>query len=216
MNKVILAVIIGMICTIFISNYSNSVQADLAHNLVRFHVVANSDSEEDQALKRSVRDRIINEMKEYFDESDNVDATKELIQRNIARIEEIAKDEIKKWNKDYDVKASLGIYPFPTKVYGDITLPAGNYEALRVVIGEGKGANWWCVLFPPLCFVDATHGVVPESSKQKLKNVLTEEEYKIITTANTDDEIPVQIKFKIVEWWQNSKLKVQTAFNRIY
>ncbi|MDK2801700.1 MAG: stage sporulation protein [Clostridiales bacterium] len=214
MNKIILAIIIGIISTIFISSYSDSVQADLAHNLVRFHVIANSDSKEDQQLKLKVRDRIIEEMKEQFDGSENIEATKELIKRQIPRIEEIAKDEIKKWGKDYDVTASLGLYPFPTKVYGDITLPAGKYEALRVVIGDGAGTNWWCVLFPPLCFVDATHGELPASSKQHLKNVLTEDEYKIITEANNNDEIPVQIKFKIIEWWQNSKIKVQTAFSR--
>ncbi|WHH57306.1 stage II sporulation protein R [Petroclostridium sp. X23] len=214
MKKVILAVFIGMIFTMIVSNYSNTVQADLANSLVRFHVIANSDSKEDQELKYRVRDRIINEMEEQFDESANIDVTKELIQASIPHIEEIAKDEIKKWNKEYDVKATLNIYPFPTKVYGDVTLPAGNYEALRVVIGEGQGENWWCVLFPPLCFVDATHGVMPDSAKQRLKNVLSEEEYKIITTADGDDQIPVQIKFKVVELWQKSKIKVQTAFNR--
>jgi len=213
MNRVLLALFIGILCTVLVSHYSNSVQADLAHNLIRFHVVANSDSPEDQELKLKVRDRIIREMKEQFDDSGNIDATKEKIHRQLKYIEEIAQDEVRKHGKDYPVKADLGIYPFPTKVYGDVTLPAGNYEALRVVIGEGSGANWWCVLFPPLCFVDATHGKLPESSKAQLKGVLTEEEYEIITSADPDSEIPVQIKFKIVEWWQKSKLKIQTALN---
>lgn len=213
MKKILLAVLIGLLCTVFISNYSDNVQADLAQNLVRFHVLANSDSDEDQALKRSVRDRVIEEMRSKFDESESIDATKELIRSQIPYIQQVAKDEVKKWGKDYDVKVSLGTYPFPTKVYGDVTLPAGNYEALRVVIGAGAGANWWCVLFPPLCFVDATHGELPDSSKQRLKNVLSEEEYQMITSANNQDEIPVQMKFKIVEWWENSKLKIQTAFN---
>lgn len=214
MKKVILAIIIGLIITIYVSNYSENVQANLAHNLIRFHVIANSDTAEDQALKLKVRDRIIKETGHFFDDSGNINQTKEIIRKNMEVIEDVARQEIREWGKDYDVKVSLGTYPFPTKKYGDVTLPAGNYEALRVVIGEGQGANWWCVLFPPLCFVDATHGVVPEDTKQTLKNVLTEEEYEIITTADSEGEIPVVIKFKIVEWWQESKLKVQTAFNQ--
>ncbi|NLY42776.1 MAG: stage II sporulation protein R [Clostridiaceae bacterium] len=213
MKKALLAIAIGIIITLFVSTYSNAVQADLAHNLVRFHVVANSNSAEDQELKHRVRDRIIKEMQEQFEVSDDIESTKKIIRDNMQRIEEIARDEIRKSNKDYPVSVSLGNYPFPTKVYGEITLPAGKYEALRIVIGEGEGENWWCVLFPPLCFVDATHGEMPEESKQRLKNVLSEEEYKIITSANKEDEIPVQIKFKVVEWWQNSKIKIQTALN---
>ncbi|MGE4282424.1 MAG: stage II sporulation protein R [Clostridia bacterium] len=215
MKKVFLAVVIGIICTMVISNYSDTVQADLANNLVRFHVLANSDSEEDQDLKHHVRDRIINEMQEQFDETENIDATKELIRASIPHIEEVAREEVKKWNKEYDIEVTLGMYPFPTKKYGDVTLPAGNYEALRVVIGEGEGQNWWCVLFPPLCFVDATHGVMPDNAKQRLRNVLSEEEYKIITAADENAHIPVEIKFKIVELWQKSKIKIQTAFNKM-
>ena len=214
MNKIILALCTVLAFTILVSNYSESIQADLAHNMVRFHVVANSDAPEDQALKHSVKDKIIDSMKELFDETENIDATKETINKNIPKIKAIAEEEIKKWGKNYDVKVTLGVYPFPTKVYGDVTLPAGNYEALRVVIGEGSGENWWCVLFPPLCFVDATQGELPEASKEKLKSVLTEEEYEIITSAHNDGELPVQIKFKIIELWQNSKLKIQTALNK--
>ncbi|MCG8502074.1 MAG: stage II sporulation protein R [Firmicutes bacterium] len=213
MKKVILAVLLGLILTIYVSHFSESVQADLAHNLVRFHVIANSDSAEDQALKLRVRNRVIHDTEHLFDASENIGQTKVIIEKNIPRIETIAKDELKKWGREDQVKVSLGTYPFPTKQYGDVILPAGHYQALQVVIGEGRGANWWCVLFPPLCFVDATQGVLPESSKQHLKSILTEEEYEMITTANTEGEIPVVIKFKLVEWWQNSKIKVQTAFN---
>ena len=212
MNKIALALLIGFLITLGIMNYSDSVQADLAHNMVRFHVLANSDSDEDQALKRSVRDRIINGLKDQFVDMENIDATKEMIQNSIPQIEAIAADEIKKWGKDYSVVARLEMAPFPTKVYGNVTLPAGNYEALRVIIGEGKGANWWCVLFPPLCFVDGTHAEMPESSKQQLQSVLSKEEYDIITNGSQNGEIPVQMKFKVVEWWQASKLKIQLAF----
>ncbi len=213
MKKISFAIIIGFIFTLCISAYSEDVQAKLAHQFVRFHVIANSDSVEDQALKLKVRDRIIEQTKPLFEQSENIKQTKQKINENIMLIEAMAQEEVVKSGADYKVTVFFGNYPFPTKKYGDVTLPAGNYEALRIVIGEGAGKNWWCVLFPPLCFVDATHGEVPEDAKQHLKKVLTEEEYKIITTAQNEGEIPVVIKFKIVEWWQSSKIKVQTAFN---
>ncbi len=215
MRKITLSIIIGLIITTCISGYSEDVQAKLAHQFVRFHVIANSDSVQDQTLKLRVRDRIISETEALFNQSENVEQTKKIIKENIAFIESKAQDEVIKAGYKYNVSVSFGTYPFPTKKYGDVTLPAGNYEALRVVIGEGAGKNWWCVLFPPLCFVDATHGKIPEDTKQNLKKVLTEEEYEIITTAQNEGEIPVVMKFKIVEWWQSSKMKVQTAFNQI-
>jgi stage II sporulation protein R len=87
-------------------------------------------------------------------------------------------------------------------------LPAGNYQALKVMIGEACGNNWWCVLFPPLCFVDVTHGVVTKDAKQKLKQELTKEEYDIITKVTDDGNIPIKIKFKVVELFQTSRIKM--------
>ena len=95
-------------------------------------------------------------------------------------------------------------------------MPAGSYEALRIVIGKGEGANWWCVLFPPLCFVDVTHGTVPDSVKDDLKNVLTEEEYSIVTSADEESDIPIKIKFKIIELFQDSKDKFAGTLSRIF
>ncbi len=214
MNKIILALFLGVSVTIAISNYSDKVQADISNNFVRLHVIANSDSPEDQALKLLVRDRIIKDTTGILDQSSDINATKETIERNISMIEAVARDEINKQGEDYEVTVHYGSFHFPTKKYGDVLLPAGEYEALRVVIGEGNGKNWWCVLFPPLCFIDATRCVIPEETKRGLKDMLTEDEYNLITSANRDGEIPVKIKFKIVEWWQNSKRKVQTAFSQ--
>ena len=214
MKKVFAAILAGFIITVCIGYYSNRVQADISNSFVRFHVLANSDSSEDQLLKLKVRDRVIDEMNELFEHVDDIEATRRIITENIEDIEAIARDEISRNYKDYNVRVALGRFPFPTKKYGDVMLPAGNYEALRIVIGDGDGANWWCVLFPPLCFVDATHGTVPEDAKERLKNVLTDEEYEIITTASDESEVPVKIKFKVVELWQQSKIKMQEAFNR--
>ncbi|AUS97767.1 stage II sporulation protein R [Clostridium thermosuccinogenes] len=209
-------VIISLLASgIVFATYSDDVNKSLADNLIRLHVVANSDSEEDQALKRDVRDIILEYMKDKLKDSKDIEQTKYIINESMPEIEKLAVQEIQRQGKDYKVEVMLGSYPFPTKLYGDIALPAGYYEALRVVIGKGEGANWWCVLFPPLCFVDATHGTVPESVKEELKNVLTEEEYSMVISADADDDIPVKIKFKIVEFFQDSRIKVSGLFDRI-
>ncbi|HOM02222.1 MAG TPA: stage II sporulation protein R [Acetivibrio sp.] len=197
-------------------SYSEDVSSGLADNIIRLHVLANSDSPEDQQLKRDVRDVVINFMKDKLKNVKDVETTKRIIEENSEAIKQVALNEIKRQNKDYDVKVMLGVYPFPTKVYGDISLPAGNYQALRVVIGDGEGQNWWCVLFPPLCFVDATHGTVPDSVKDDLKQVLSEEEYYLITTKDEGEDIDIEIKFKIVEMFQTSKIKIASAMNRMF
>ncbi|HHV28466.1 stage II sporulation protein R [Acetivibrio mesophilus] len=216
--KVLTAAIllVTIISGVALISYSENVSDGLADNIIRLHVLANSDSPEDQQLKRDVRDVVISFMKDRLKNVKDVETTKKIIEENSEAIKQIALDEIKRQNKEYDVEVMLGIYPFPTKVYGDISLPAGNYQALRVVIGNGEGQNWWCVLFPPLCFVDATHGTVPDSVKNDLKEVLSEEEYYLITTQDEDEDIPIEIKFKIVEMFQNSKIKIASAMNRMF
>ncbi len=135
------------------------VQAYNQHNLIRFHVIANSDSDRDQALKRKVRDLIVKEMTPEFSEAKNLDQAREIAASHLEEIRSIAVEEVKDWGEDYPVSVQLGNFDFPVKSYGDLTLPAGNYEAVRVVIGDGQGANWWCVLFPPLCFVDVSRSM---------------------------------------------------------
>ncbi|MBC7765378.1 MAG: stage II sporulation protein R, partial [Hyphomonadaceae bacterium] len=136
MNKMMIALIVGLGITVTCVGYSEKVQADLAAQVVRFHVLANSDTPADQALKLKVRDRIIKEMGDAFADEQGIETIKAIAEEKIPAIVSIAKDEIQKNGQDYDVTAKVGKYPFPTKVYGDVTLPAGNYEALRVVIGE--------------------------------------------------------------------------------
>ena len=206
----------SIVAGLLLSSYSEEVNKGLADNLIRLHVIANSDSPADQALKRDVRDRVLEYMKLQLGDSKDVDQTRIIINEKMDGIISIVKDELTRQGWDYDVRVSLGSYPFPTKSYGDIALPAGNYEALRVVIGKGEGANWWCVIFPPLCFVDVTHGTVPEPVKEDLKNALTEEEFSIVASADTDDEIPVKIKFKIVEFFQDSKIKFTGLITKIF
>ena len=197
-------------------SYSEKVNKGLADNLIRLHVIANSDSDEDQAIKREVRDAVLLYMKEQLKDSRDIEQTKYIIRKNLGRIEEIADSKIAEHGKRYTVKTMLGSFAFPTKAYGDITLPAGNYQALRIVIGKGEGANWWCVLFPPLCFVDATHGTVPDSVKQELRATLTEDEYSIIVSADKDEDIPIKIRFKVVEFFQDTKIKFSGMISRLF
>ncbi|QNU66600.1 stage II sporulation protein R [Ruminiclostridium herbifermentans] len=213
----VIVLILSVLAAWIVSNiYAEDVNAGLSQNLIRLHVIANSDSDADQALKLQVRDAIIEYMKGKLANSKDIDETKTIINNNLRNIEKISQEVIAKNNFSYSVNAAMGNYDFPTKVYGDISLPAGRYEALRVVIGEGAGANWWCVLFPPLCFIDATHGTIPDSVKNDLKSSLSPEEFRLITTAENDDDIPIKIRFKVVELLQGSKIKVTGAINRMF
>lgn len=135
------------------------VEAYNQYNLIRFHVIANSDSDRDQALKRKVRDLIVKEMTSEFSKAKNLDEARKITKVHLEEIGSIAAEEVKAWGEDYPVSVRLGNFDFPVKTYGELTLPAGNYEAVRVVIGQGQGANWWCVLFPPLCFVDVSRSM---------------------------------------------------------
>jgi len=173
---------------------ANEVQEGIASQIVRFHVLANSDSEEDQVLKLKVKEHIVAYMEEILRNAKDIESTRQLIQLHIDDIAVEAKRVIVEEGYYYAVSVNLEEAYFPIKTYGDITFPAGKYEALQIKIGEAEGKNWWCVIYPNLCFIDATHAVVAEAEKQKLKNVLTEEEYKAIT-----GEVEVKVKFKIIE-----------------
>ena len=200
-EKIILtiALIIGLVCSTKV--YSDTVQAGIAEEVIRFHVLANSDSDEDQALKLKVRDGILDKYQKELSGSDNIEKTRKIIMNNLDGIADCAREIIESEGYDYDVKAYMTKDDFPTKVYGDVSLPAGEYEALRVEIGKAEGHNWWCVMFPPLCYVDVSCNEVPVDDKKALENVLSYEEYKLITE-NTPE---VKVKFKLVELWNGNK-----------
>jgi stage II sporulation protein R len=132
-------------------------------NLIRLHVVANSDSAADQALKQKVRDEIVRAVGPDFSNTRDVAGARQVAEAELGYIRAVASRVVRAGGKDYPVSVSLGRYAFPTKAYDYFILPAGDYEAVRVVIGRGDGANWWCVLFPPLCFVDLSREAVPVS-----------------------------------------------------
>lgn len=185
-------------------SYVSAVSTDIQNSVFRLHVIANSDSAEDQNLKYIVRDKVL----EYINSISGNESSKEdvikLALKNINEIQKIAEDTIIENGYNYSVKLNIGNFAFPTKTYGDISFPAGYYDALKIEIGEAKGRNWWCVMFPPLCFVDVTSGIVPEESKETIKDNLSEEEYKLLSE-NSED---MNFKFKIVEMFQNISIKL--------
>lgn len=203
--KCLLTLIILFSIYIFICAYSyvNAVSEGLSDSVFRLHVIANSDSKEDQNLKYKVRDKLIEYMNTLCKNCSSKQEVIEIANNNVENFKQIAQETIIDEGYSYSVDIEIGNFEFPTKSYGDISFPAGYYDSLRVKIGEAKGQNWWCVMFPPLCFVDVTTGVVPESSKYNLKQSLSEEEYKIIS--DTDNSNP-SVKFKLIEFFEQKGL----------
>lgn len=146
--------------------------------ILRFHVRANSDSEEDQALKIAVKEDVVTMLKPLLADCENVEESKNVIVSNLQNIYSLAIDTITEQGYDYDVKVYVTQEEFPAKTYGDLTFPEGEYQALRIDIGEAKGQNWWCVMYPPLCFIDESTTVVSEEGKEVLKENLTPKEYQ--------------------------------------
>lgn len=197
-EKFTMALFIGLIITGIAMQYIYTVKADIAKSFVRLHVIANSNSQGDQDLKLKVRDSIVEHLKDKLKEANSTEETKSIIKKELESIAKAAQEEIFANDYNYAVTVSLGNYRFPTRSYEGAMLPAGNYDALRIIIGEGMGENWWCVLYPQLCFTSIQSGTLPEESRQKLKNVLTEDEFNIIAGAK-DGSMPVKIKFRLLE-----------------
>ncbi|NMA02542.1 MAG: stage II sporulation protein R [Clostridia bacterium] len=157
---------------------------------IRFHVLANSDTPEDQALKYKVKDILVEEIEHKFIHSQSIEETRGILTNNLDEIARIGQEAVLALGSNYEVKAQYGNFSFPTKYYGNgFSLPAGTYEAVRVIIGEGQGANWWCVLFPPLCFVDTK---APGPGEE------------LTPAKESSEKIQISFSFKIFEWLENS------------
>lgn len=200
---IILSFLLLLYSSICAISYAQNVSTDIANSVFRLHVIANSDSEEDQNLKYLVRNHLLEYMNTICGNCKTKEEAINLVKENKNNFEQIAIDAIREQGYSYTVNINVGNFEFPTKNYGDISLPAGFYDALRVEIGEAKGQNWWCVMFPPLCFVDISSGVVPDESKELMENNLTEEEFALVSN-QSDNEI--QFKFKLLEFFANSGL----------
>ncbi|MFR8233178.1 MAG: stage II sporulation protein R [Clostridia bacterium] len=184
-------------------SYAEYISTDISNSVFRLHVLANSDSKEDQDLKYKVRDSLLNYMNSICNNCSNKEEAISLVEKNKDMFKQVALDTIHNEGYNYDVNINIGNFDFPTKTYGDISLPAGSYDALRVEIGEAKGQNWWCVMFPPLCFVDVSSGIVPDESKEILNENLTDEEFSIVSDTSNKN---VKFKFKLLEFFNNTGL----------
>ncbi len=196
MKKYILGTLAAAIASVLLMTtiHAQLIQQGISSEVLRFHVLANSDSSADQALKLQVRNAVGTYMSGQLESADSLAESRRIVEENLSAIEEIASAAVQNAGYDYAVSASLETSVFPEKTYGIFTFPSGAYEALRVVIGEGAGHNWWCVLYPNLCFAGSMYEVV-DGSEEKLQAVLTTEEYAAIL--NSGD---CKVEFKILEF----------------
>lgn len=206
MKKILSVLFLGVICLFIVGSSLNTRQAlgvteenifeDISEKLIRFHVLANSDSDIDQDLKLRVKDEVLKYISPILNESQSLEESREILKREDKNIIKIAEDYIKSQGFDYTVETTLTRENFPVKEYGNIVLPQGEYEAYRILIGEGKGQNWWCVMFPPLCFIDVTKGQVAyDETEKKMKDVLSEEEFKSVNKKENN----VNFEFKVID-----------------
>lgn len=169
---------------------------EIRDNVVRLHVLANSDSEHDQALKLKVRDALLAQSGDLFYGYTTKEQALNTLESSLEELEQIAEETLKQEGCPYPVTCRLEETYFTTRVYDTVTLPAGNYTALRVLIGEGKGQNWWCVMFPPLC-IPAAEEVT--ANNQTLENTLSPHQQELV-----ENGVKYRAKFKVVEWFQKA------------
>nr|WP_246050168.1 stage II sporulation protein R [Aquibacillus sediminis] len=207
MQKTILFAIIFLIFFTSLPSYTGS-QNDGANieesefqvipdEAIRLRILANSDGMQDQQLKRTIRDQVNQEITKWVEELASIEDARQLIRERLDIIEEIVAQTLEQYGSEQSYEVDYGKnIEFPTKVYGDFIYPAGEYEAILVTLGEGKGANWWCVLFPPLCFLDFSNGTsVAEEDHQQTEQQDEED--------NEQDEEQVDVKFFVLDWFSN-------------
>lgn len=188
-----LALLLGLCAAMLWGAWSMQRQDALAQKMIRLHVIANSDSEADQALKLEVRDKVLDFTTTVLQRSADMEDAQVRLREELTRIETIAQREIAAQGYDYPVTAQLASAEFPLKEYDGFSLPAGEYMALRLVIGEGEGRNWWCVVYPPLCTAAAAD--MPQTAIQA---GLTDDDVSLITGEDTG----YVLKFRSVELWE--------------
>ena len=219
----ILLLSIGTILSLYIPK--NEVTANdaliIPNDAIRLRILANSDSKSDQALKRLVRDEVNKSITVWVSDLTSKEEAKKVLHSKLPEIQRIAEQVVSKQNSRQDVQVELGKVEFPTKLYGQFLYPAGQYEAILITLGKGTGANWWCVLFPPLCFLDFSNGVAVsegideeekkaeeqeqkdqlEAVKNGIKKELVDQKTEQSPVYTQSDEEPVEVKFFIIEIW---------------
>lgn len=175
---------------------NDPLQPSIASKILRFHVLANSDSPSDQKVKEKVRDAVGTYLKPLLEESDNIEETRTIVDAHMDQIVAISEETLKEQGYDYTVSAVITHTDFPEKTYGSYTFPKGNYEALEITIGKGDGKNWWCVLYPNMCFKGTVFAVEDNEAGEELREVLTPWEY-----ADVFDSGDVEVRLKVLEYF---------------
>lgn len=209
-SLVLLALLLFLYVFISAQSYVTAVSTNLSDAVFRLHVIANSDTDEDQSLKLKVRDSLLEYMNEICSNCSTKAEAISIATQHKDEFQKIAEQTITDSGYAYSVKINIDNFYFPTKNYGDISLPAGMYDALRVEIGKAEGQNWWCVLFPSLCFVDISSGIVDDEAKESLEQNLEEESYAVISNTKKSD---IKFKFKLIEFFaKNDLFKVAKTY----
>ena len=192
---------VAMVAVVFIYIWiavlgNDPLQPSIASKILRFHVLANSDSPSDQKVKEKVRDAVGTYLKSLLEESDNIEETRTIVDAHMDQIVAISIETLKEQGYDYTVSAVITHTDFPEKTYGSYTFPKGNYEALEITIGKGDGKNWWCVLYPNMCFKGTVFAVEDNEAGEELREVLSPWEY-----ADVFDSGDVEVRLKVLEYF---------------
>ncbi|CAI9396442.1 stage II sporulation protein R [Niallia sp. Sow4_A1] len=173
----------------------------IPNDAIRLRILANSDLEEDQALKRKVRDAVNEEITNWVSELTSKEAAKDLLKAKLPEIQQIAESVVAEENAKQAVDVTFDKVDFPTKLYGEFLYPAGQYDAILITLGEGEGANWWCVLFPPLCFLDFSNGVAVSDGFEEEEKADKEKNTKVETVEDkkAEKEKPAKVEKKVEE-----------------
>lgn len=194
--------LLGMVMLLTQENkvQTKETQKGIASRIIRFHIIADNDSEEAQALKIRMKDQVLCYIKTFLSDSENKEETEAVLKEHLGDIQSFVSQAIQKEGYSYPVTAELTTCYFPIKEYGSVTFPEGTYEALRIKIGKAEGKNWWCVMYPNLCFVDGTYAVVSEETKKELKMILTKDQYKELLEGGK-----TKVKFRFLTFLNEKK-----------
>lgn len=210
----ILLLLLGAIMNVYKEPLSAGAQQQssepvvIPEEAIRLRILANSDSDEDQALKRKIRDEVNKEITVWVEKLTSIEAARELIQSRLPEIEKIVQSVLVKEGKEQEFSVDFDNVSFPTKMYGSYIYPAGDYEAILITLGEGKGANWWCVLFPPLCFLDFSNGQAVQAAELEEEDKSAEaqktaEELSALIVDEEEEKEETEVKFFLVDWFSN-------------
>ena len=196
---IVIIVVSGLVGYYRVSYAGNleAVTEGISESIIRFHVRANSDSQEDQEVKLKVKEAVVDYIRQALSESDSHSESRAILEAESDNIRNVAIKTLRDNGFMEDVSVYFEKSYFPVKSYGEVTFPAGYYEAFRVDIGDAEGNNWWCVLYPPLCFEDETHAVMSEDAEEYLKDELTPKEYELITN---DNGRKVTVRFRLLKF----------------